>query len=148
MNVLRALSGAAVCLLMASGLAGCGDSPPEVAPVTGTVMYQGKPVDGAAVTFTPANGRPATGQTNANGEFTLTTFKTNDGAITEEHAVTIAKMESGPVAQGEPGRAPPVTSATPPKSLIPKKYSDPRTSGLKETVASPGPNEFTFDVED
>ncbi len=148
MNRLRVLTGSTLTLLIVTQLMGCGDGQPATAPVTGVVNYQGTPVDGASVTFTPANGRPATGQTNANGEFTLTTFKPNDGAIVDDHVVTIAKVESAPPSTGEIGREPPKTTTAPPKSLIPKKYADPNTSNLKETVSSPGPNEFTFDLSD
>ena len=130
-------------------MTGCGGPEgPELAPVKGTVTYQGKPVENAGVTFTPTKGGPATAQTNAQGEFTLQTLG-KDGAVLGDHVVTIAKMDSAAVdaSKGDPGRSPPAPSA-PPKSLIPVKYAHPEKSGVKQTVKADGPNEFKIDLTD
>ncbi|MEX1229521.1 MAG: carboxypeptidase-like regulatory domain-containing protein [Planctomycetaceae bacterium] len=127
-------------------LCGCGGSDaPELAPVKGTVNYQGKPVENASVTFTPAKGTPASGQTNAEGVFTLTSLG-RDGAAVGENVVTITKMEGEAGAVSNAGRdAPP---QIPQVSLVPAKYAHPEKSGLKETVEAGKDNDFTFDLTD
>ena len=75
---------AGVCLL---ALPGCGDGRPKTIQVTGTVTYRGKPVQGAHVTFTPQGNRSASGETDAEGRFTLLSFAPGDGAVAGEHVV-------------------------------------------------------------
>ncbi len=148
MNVSHRFIGLFLALPVAVSLVGCGGSDKiATVPVKGTVAYQGKPVEGAAVMFSPAQGPSATAETNANGEFTLKT-QTQDGAVTGEHVVTISKVVSPPAGAGDLGRVPPDTNPAPPKSLIPRKYSDPQASGLKKTVTKSGANEFAFELTD
>jgi hypothetical protein len=142
---------ACCCLAsFATGFAGCGSSGPTTVEVTGTVTYNNSPVAGAAVMFQGGTGRPATGETDSQGKFTLRTFGADDGAVPGEYVVTITKVESVPPGQpgGDAGREPPTSTRTPPKSLIPMKYNDAKTSGLKETVSESGPNDFTFNLTD
>jgi hypothetical protein len=135
-------------VLLACLSSGCGSGRPATVPVKGTVTYQGEPVEGAAVVFFGA-GRQATAETDAEGVFSLMTFEPNDGAIPGEYTITIAKMESAATpSEGDPGREPPKTSTTKPKSLIPTKYGNPQESSLKETVTAGAPNEFTFELTD
>lgn len=140
------LSALALVFLLVGG---CGPARPKTAAVKGTVTYKSEPVEGAAVMFQREGARPATGQTGDDGTFTLTTFDPNDGAVPGDYTVTITKVESiAMTTDGDAGREPPKSSSGPPKSLIPQKYADPKTSGLQETVASPGPNEFEFELVD
>src|SRR5690606_27270537 len=95
-------------LLLAVGLlmlVGCGQSGGEKTyQVTGIVTFQGKPVKEAAVSFIPEKGRPASGVTDAEGKFELSTFGSMDGAIAGGHKVIIAPFsdEITPM-PGEPG---------------------------------------------
>lgn len=128
--------------------AGCfGSDGPPTAPVMGVVTYNGQPVENAGVMFSPAAGRPAIAQTNANGEFVLSTRGSDDGALLGEHTVTIVKIEARDPDQvaiaARSGRRPP-----PPRNLLPAKYADARQSGLKATVTESGPNEFRFELTD
>ena len=135
-------------LLLAFSIPGCGSGRPKTVVVTGTVTYKGDPVEDASVVFFKDKGAPpATGQTDASGTFTLTTFEPNDGAVPGDYVVTVAKVESAPDITDD-GRLPPPPSDKPSKSLIPMKYSEPKSSGLKETVDAPGPNEFSFYLTD
>jgi hypothetical protein len=90
---------------LAAGLAllvaGCGG--PQMAPVKGKVMFNGKPVKDAAVTFAPAGaadqketGKPGTGFTDENGDFELSTFKNYDGAIVGSHNVRVTLDDTNP----------------------------------------------------
>jgi hypothetical protein len=125
--------------LLAVGLAGgCSKSDrPRVAPVSGTVTYHDQPVEGAQVMFMPTQGRPATGKTNAEGRFTLSTFGSGDGAILGHHAVTIAKrvpLNDKPYA--------------PERSEVPERYASGATSGLTADVSGNAANDFPFALTD
>jgi hypothetical protein len=146
MNMRPATIGSCLATLLLT-LLGCGN--PGISPtfeVTGKVTYKGQPVDGVKVVFTPDSGRPATGTTDSEGRFTLSTYKTDDGAVPGTHKVAIV-----PVSAGE---APPMPDtpeaerASPPKAPFPSRYCNPESSGLTATVESDGQNDFTFDMQE
>jgi hypothetical protein len=120
------------CLALAGG---CGPNLPAVAPVKGTVTWRGLPVVGAAVMFMPGNGRPATGTTDADGHFHLSTFGQVDGALLGHHKVSITKSV-------------PISDApyAPERSEIPPNYANTATSGLEVDVTAAGPNDFPFEL--
>lgn len=68
---------------------GCAKSP--YVPVEGVVLHEGKPAAGYAVLFHPADdrGKPATGRTDSDGCFYLTTIQDRDGALPDEYKVLI-----------------------------------------------------------
>ena len=81
--------------LLGVPLFGCGgESLPKRVPVSGSVTYKGKAVEGATVGFL-CEGAPrmASGITDKDGKFTLTTYEPNDGAIPGKHTVTVTKMD-------------------------------------------------------
>jgi hypothetical protein len=141
-----------------------------MAPVSGTVKYNGQPVEGASVTFRVEGApRVASGMTNAAGEYRLTTYDTDDGAPVGEHSVTITKADASqlppaPTAaptglaggdylksvEGRAGGSTAPPSVEPPKggAGVPAKYSDPAQSGLKRTVVKGEANVFNFDLTD
>ena len=69
---------ALLCFGLMITIAGCGASNPPTTPVTGQVKYDGEALEGATVTLTPEAGsadtRTASGITDADGNFTLTTI--------------------------------------------------------------------------
>jgi hypothetical protein len=152
---------AAVCCLCGCG--GGGDSDrPETYPVTGTVTYNGAPVEGASVTFSPnvpisqvgqGGARGAFGVTDAEGKYQLTTFAPQDGALPGEYRVSIMKYEGvEPLPpdynEEEDYEAPdPNAQDTPRKSLIPEKYASAGTSGFTVTVKEEQ-NEQDFPLAD
>ena len=95
----RAWSVVAVALLC---LAGCGRA--GMAPVKGKVTWKGKAVKQAALAFAPvpksdddkAPGKPATGFTDADGSYILSTFRAGDGAWIGSHRVTITVDDTNP----------------------------------------------------
>ncbi|MCA9069126.1 MAG: hypothetical protein KDA84_09400, partial [Planctomycetaceae bacterium] len=120
-------------------LIGCGSDGPEIVPVKGTVLLDDKPISGATITFIPVGeGRPAIGKTDDQGQFELTTIKTGDGALIGEHEVTVTLMKTtGASAQvGEDGLQ--VGNVDPSAQkvewIVPQKYSQPKTSGLRVEV--------------
>jgi hypothetical protein len=86
-----------VALLAAA--VGCGDGI-EMKPValaSGKVLCQGQPVANASVLFNPVSqgksalaGRQAYANTDANGEFVLSTYGNGDGAVVGKHKVIVA----------------------------------------------------------
>src|SRR5690349_2430461 len=63
----------ASCLAAAILLAGCGGA--RTSPVEGRVLVDGKPVAGASIQFVPqGKGRDATGETDKDGQFVMSTF--------------------------------------------------------------------------
>jgi len=128
-------------LVVASTSPGCGPSGPEMARVSGTVTYEGKPVPLGTVSFVAkdANGRNATGAIQSDGSYTLQTEKPGDGAQVGEYAVTISATEA-PLLDYIPPKPVPV------KRHVPEKYEKPDTSGLTATVKS-GSNTIPFDLK-
>ena len=113
-------------------LGGCGPSGPTTVPMSGTVTINGTPLTIGVVRFNPVDpevGRPAEGAIDAEGKFTISTFKSGDGAIPGDYNITIISMlEDADTQQKDQGLG--ISG----KSAIPKKYNDPETSGLSETV--------------
>lgn len=138
--------------LLTAAVSGCGGASepadrPKRTPVTGTVLYQQQPVEGATVVFTPQGGaHGAIGVTDAKGRFKLTTFTPDDGAVPGNYGVAIRKTEvaAAPAGAADDADLPPAVQ----KSLLPDKYATHTTSGLQETVADGKANDFTFNLEE
>ena len=78
------------CLIWILALVGCGGSA-KTTPVAGTVTLDAKPLTGASIQFVAqGKGRDATAETNANGEFAMSTYKPGDGMLSGSYKVVIA----------------------------------------------------------
>lgn len=146
----RLLTFALAILLISS--CGTKDTLPKVVPVTGEVLYQGKPVAGALVTFLgDGTAPPAVGQTDTAGKFKLLT-QDREGAAPGKYRITVSKVETvGGAANTNPSmdeaaKAPAIATQT--KSSLPAKYGDPTQSPLEQTVTEAGPNEFSLTLKD
>ena len=141
---------------------GCGRAGgPVVHYVTGVVTLDGEPVSGASVRFSPSSpdGIPASGMTKADGTFTLNAQAARPGAGTAagEYAVAIQKDEVPDISHLEIGIDDPrygtpeheklmeEAMAVKPKAIVPGRYNDPETSGLRATVGKSG-NNFQFEL--
>jgi hypothetical protein len=167
------LTGIFAKLLLASCvlLAGCsGSGRPALAPVRGTVTYKGQPVAGAAVVFL-CDGAPrlAVGTTDERGEYQLTTYEPNDGAMIGNHVVTVKKKNAGAeaadtdagatgealhgealskaIAQSMRQSSQQAKKAEKAPSLIPAKYAYLKTSDLRKDVVD-GDNVINIDLTD
>ncbi len=143
--------------LMAAALlaaAGCGG--PEMGTVTGRVTVGGVPVKDGVVMFHPADGPTAVGAIGQDGTYTLTTFKSGDGAVTGEHRVTISstsvgagKMVEAATLDEEIARSGKNSTkwlvAGDVKWVVPEKYSQLGTTDQKATVRG-GSNTINFDL--
>jgi hypothetical protein len=109
--------------------------------VTGKITHQGKPIEGVTVNFFPviesSTSRTATGQTDKNGNFILTTLQTNDGAFSGEYKITLRKLlfsmtneELNDIEKN--GRTARIESA----NIIPDQYQTKATTPLTFTVKS------------
>lgn len=136
-------------------LAGCWQaSGPTTYAVKGLVQYEGKPVAGATVTLIPtvAEGRSASGMTDADGNFEVTTYISPslqpDGAMAGQYDIIVSKME---VHELDPELTPQEALVAfkrlgAPKNLLPKKYRNPRTSGLSVHIESGPPEPLVLDL--
>lgn len=135
----------------------------ETVPVQGTVTLDGKPIEGAIVTFVPVNeaqGLPATGTTDKDGRFTLTAMgggkrgAAGAGTLPGEYYVGVVKdIFEGDDAEDSPpeGQFPEESSDEPStepqvKHIVPTKYNDPKTSGIKVTVKE-GDNDIKIELK-
>ncbi len=154
MNKATVQSLAAAITLGLVVVAGCGTNAPKregppTYPVSGTVTQAGTSVTDATVRFESADGsKGATGRTDAQGEYTLSTFAAGDGALAGDYRVTIVKME-GDGAQAVSEDDPNYTGAEEEvemKNVLPEKYSNAETSDLTATVTE-GTNTLDFPLE-
>jgi len=141
------LRGFAVGLLIVS--AGC-SSGPKYVPVSGTVMFDGKPLANAVVAFNPAAmpgkieaaGAGSMAVTDAQGHYVLKVIGTDsktDGAVVGEHRVKIStadlvsNSDSSDVAKGQP------------KERVPAKYNT--NTELRFTVPPGGTDAANLDLK-
>jgi hypothetical protein len=133
-------------------LCGCGssDDRPELGQVTGTITMDGQPLVGTVVVFSPDNGRPARGKTDAEGKYELTYIGETRGAKIGHHRVEIAPNEEGEdeseieaATAGEDVSAP-NTSVKPGKISVPSRYN---TDSVLEADVKAGENVFDFKLE-
>jgi hypothetical protein len=114
---------------------GCGESINQrTYPVTGEVRLDGKPFKGLTVVLRPVDKTNfkrqeiPQGITDENGKFSIHTYTSSDGAPAGEYKVGIALMQPVDEEGGDQ------VKRDPNQPLIPPKYADPETSGLKATV--------------
>jgi hypothetical protein len=133
-------------------LSGCGDRPIDTSMAEGTVTFNGQPVEGANVMFSPANegaGSPAYATTDASGRFVLQTQQGAPGAGTTagEYTVTISKVQM--VGTGRKQTTPEGVEEEimEPKEVLPRQYKFQSSTPLTATVVEGQPNVFEFNLE-
>jgi hypothetical protein len=80
--------------LLVGLVAGCtGSTRKKPVKVEGSVLVDGQPMAGVEVTFSPIDGKgmAAQGRTDAAGNFSLTTYSADDGAVPGEYKVLVSK---------------------------------------------------------
>jgi hypothetical protein len=97
--------------------------------VTGVVRLDGRPLPGATVAFLPLakDGRKATGKTDKEGKYEMTTKRDSDGAEPGKYQVTISLIRDG-------------------KELIPVRYSDKEKSPLQVEVPPGKTSQLDFEL--
>lgn len=147
-----------LAVLSCVGCSNSGPDRPETVAAGGKVTYNGKPVEGATVTFVAKkkDGHSAVGVTDSAGKYKLMTFATGDGAVPGSYQVKIVKIEEVPQSlsgnSSDEEKMPvigPNWRPPKPKSLIPAKYGNPGTSGLTAKVTeSAKENVFDYPLTD
>jgi hypothetical protein len=139
----------ALCAAFLATLAGCGGGGPVTHAVSGTITYINKPVADAQVGFVPADTtgqiKPARGQTDSAGRYTLTTYVTPEykasGAMAGKFNVTVEKG----LPQNQIVTYDDIKNQKP---EIPPAYADSQKTKLKAEVTAAGPNQFDFTLQD
>lgn len=152
-------SGIAILILSLCGCSGSDDQK-TVYEVTGTVTFGGGPVAKATVIFSPLDQQPvATGITDSNGVYRLTTYDSFDGAAVGKYDVLISKV-AVPKDSGEPAHdatgentasSAPVHNAADAETedtgaTLDPKYGNPG-NGMTAEVKSSGANVIDFKLE-
>jgi hypothetical protein len=121
-----------IALLLAGGC----HRGPELAPVTGSVMLDDKPLALAEVTFQPPVGRASHGQTNDSGRYALRYTRDAMGALVGPHTVKILSATEVTLPNGQFILRP---------QIVPTRYNS--HSELHEEVKSGTQNEIDFRLQ-
>jgi hypothetical protein len=117
-------------------LAGCSASD-GLYPVTGQVTYQGKPLEHGSIVFVSPKSRQITGDIERGEIVRVSTTNADDGIAAGEYMVGITSRD-----QSEKYK----NSMAPP-SIIPIRYADASTSGLKATIQPNTKNVLRYELE-
>jgi hypothetical protein len=158
MRISAALPLVLACILVS----GCswGTGRPPTYQVNGAVSMKGQPLEGATVVFVPAEGashEPATGITDAAGQFKLSTFLADDGAMAGDYRIKVSKFDLKKPTKEEQARYISIEEEqkmqfgdekpTPPaKNILPPKYASETSSGFTFTVKK-GQNTIDLKLE-
>ena len=121
-------------VFLAAGCSGDGTEPlKNLVPVSGTITYDGEPLDQGVVSFAPVEpgGQSATGKI-VDGKFTMQTTVSAPGVVAGKYKVLVESTET---LDSAPSTNPTDLYAKP-KNLIPARYNDVKTSGLEIEVVS------------
>jgi hypothetical protein len=121
-----------VCAGLLAGGCSKEPAPPRLVPVSGRVVYKGRPVELASIEFLPdmpqgAQGFAAGGQTKPDGTFTLQTHPHGAGAGPGHYKVTVTTEARG---------------------AIPRRYADPGQTPLHVEVKEPGAPDLLLRLTD
>lgn len=135
-----------ILLPMLCLMVGCSPGPERV-PVTGSVMYKGKPLEYGSVMFQPVGaegGAPARSSIAADGTFALSTEKEGDGVLLGKSRVRVtafARQRDGDAAvqAGEPVLG---------RSAIPTRFGSFGASGIEIDVTRDMELPITIDLDE
>lgn len=148
-------------------ISGCSERPVgaqkrlAVVKVTGTIIYNGQPVEGAHVAFHPTDEKKPGpfAKTDSSGVYTLRTYADGPaGAPEGDYIVTVQKATASAPEETKSGadlfkemekqaQSGQHKKDEPPVSFIPEKYAKKKTSDLKATVKSGDANKFDFELK-
>lgn len=127
-------------------LAGCGGGDgPKLVEASGTIMYDGKPLEDASIVFQPDGGPVSTGRTDSEGKFTLST-KGKPGAPVGSGPVAVTAVEML-TDETDESKMSDEEVANMSRWLIPEHFGNVKTSGLKATVPAEGTTDLHFELE-
>ena len=122
----------------------CGRNGPTLVPVSGRVLFQGKPLPTGSIVFTPnsdkgGEGPLARAEIQTDGSYSLRTGEAVGGCV-GWHRVTVAAV-AVPAEKPLEGNLPEV------QSLIPPHYAVPEQSGLEGLIRPGQANIINFDLK-
>lgn len=131
-------------LLSILSVTGCGGSNlPKTVPAEGVVTLDGTPVADATITFiSEGTTYHATGNTNAEGKFSMRAFQEKTGAVPGNYKVEIMKSVQGKASSSNNDE--PVTLDV--RNELPGKYASLVTSGLTATLSESGSKDLKFEL--
>lgn len=126
-------------------------------PVEGTVLLDGKELEGATVGFAPLDEKalPAVGLTGPDGRFRVTSTgggRPEAGAVVGEYTVVVSKQDvegtGSTIDEVDHAPGPSTTYPRQPRitDIVPPAYGRADSSQLRATV-KPGKNMFRFELE-
>ena len=127
---------------------------PGLVPASGTVTFNGAPVEEATVIFVPdsveSNMRSASATTDAKGKFTLATLQHADGAYPGSYKVTVTKtLTTGDLvweeSANDPGRGRLIDTQMV-ADMLPAKYGNENTSDLTVDIPPKGSRNLVLDL--
>ena len=127
-------------------VSGCSQSPEPTYPVHGVVSINGNRPQGGIVIFESVTPGPsgkrfsARGMIDSDGQYCLSTFGEDDGAVAGNHRVGVLQEED----MHPSSRSPEAEAARMRIVKIPPRYQSPETSNLTYEVK---PEENTIDIE-
>ena len=130
-----------IVLVVTATSPGCGRSSPdrvEVFPVSGKLLFEGKPAAGAWVFLHPQNeeiaARPKGAVVDDDGTFAVGTYELDDGAPAGNYKVTVEwRRPIGGASTSDQDEVPP--------NVLPSAYANPATTPVRVTVEA-GENEI------
>jgi hypothetical protein len=135
---------AAACLAI---VAGCGDRAPRIAPVSGRVTLDGKPLGKGSITFVPtatkenqAPGPTAQALTDADGRYQLSVDVSTPGAVVGKCRIYITTLLSDPATDDRDAGGPRPKV----RDRVPAKYN--QGTELTFDVPPTGTDQANFDL--
>lgn len=152
-------------------LAGCSyedewtKSLPATVEATGYLTLDGEPVDGASIVFAPADGKThaAKALSDSSGYFSLDAFPSKEGAVPGDYKILVTKTvetKGGTPPPNSPAAKLSETAMEEGKAhaqedteevhwinVLPTKYNNPNTSGLKATIPEGGTSELKLELK-
>lgn len=150
---MRHIRGGTLCaVLLLSGCSSDDDAWTKDLPATvsagGIVLLDGQPLEGASIVFSPVapGEHAASAVSGRGGEFELKAFPSKAGAVPGEYHIGVTKtVDVGPAAALKPeafgedaGHAESSPAPREYKNLIPAKFENAETSGLKAEIPEGG----------
>ncbi len=127
-----------VAVLIVVGLVGCSESGPELEPLSGTVLRDGKPLTNVSISLVPvASGLAAIGTADKSGNIQVQT-NGRSGAMKGKYKVGVTE----PIREMTPAA---LASGSPPPVSFNPKFESPQTSGIEYEV-NEGGGKFEFTV--
>lgn len=137
-----------ILMLTTCLVVGCGGGTTEpLAPASGVVTLDGKPIGGVSILLVPkdgtSSGRISYGLTDAEGRFELRVSPDQSGAIIGAHWVQLEKLTQQDGSPIPPGSSPEEVAAM---NQLPQAYSDAGSTPISAEIPESGTSDLAFDL--